>query len=146
MKKFALVCVLMSAAVLSFSQTQTKEKDITRLVEIMNMKSLAVQIFDMLIPQLAQLVPSVPQNVWDLFREKIDIDDFIKLHVAIYDRHFTHEEIKELIRFYESPIGRRVIEETPAMTEESMIAGQQWGMKLGQQIMMDLKKGGYLDT
>jgi hypothetical protein len=135
----------MGMAVLSFSQTRTKEEDIARLVELMNMKSTAVQIFDMLIPQLSQLVPNVPQKVWDMFREKVDTNEFVRLHIVIYDKHYTHQEIKKLIEFYESPIGRRVIEETPAMTQESMAAGQEWGMRLGQKIMMDLKKGGYLD-
>jgi hypothetical protein len=112
----------------------------------MNMRDAAVQIFDILIPQLSQLMPNVPQKEWDRFREKIDSDSFSKLHIDIYDKHYSHEEIRELIDFYESPIGRKIIEESPAMTEESIAAGQEWGKILGQKIMMDLKKGGYLDA
>jgi hypothetical protein len=81
-----------------------------------------------------------------MFREKLDIDDFVKLYVAIYDRHFSHQEILDLIQFYESPLGRRLVEETPGITQDSMEAGQEWGMRLGEKIMLELKKSGYLDT
>ncbi|MDR1626179.1 MAG: DUF2059 domain-containing protein [Spirochaetia bacterium] len=148
MKKYILALVLALAAVFGFSQEKAgvKEKDIFRLLETLNTRALAVQIFDMVIPQIAQLAPNVPQNVWDMFREKIDADDFAKLCIAIYDRHFSHEEILALIEFYESPLGRRLVEETPGITQDSMAAGQEWGMRLGQQIMLELEKSGYLDT
>jgi hypothetical protein len=148
MKKYILALVLAGAAVLCFSQEDSggKEKDILKLLEALDTRALAVKIFDMMIPQIAQLVPDVPQNVWDMFREKIDADDFIKLCIAIYDKHFSHEEILALIEFYESPLGRRLVEETPGITQDSMTAGQEWGLRLGQQIMLELEKGGYLDT
>jgi hypothetical protein len=148
MKRYLLALVFAGAAVLGFSQEDSgaKERDIFKLLEALNTKELATQVFDMLIPQMAKLVPNVPQNVWDMFKEKLDVDDFVKLYVAIYDRHFSHEEILALIRFYESPLGRRLVEETPGITRDSMSAGQEWGMRLGQKIMLELKKGGYLDA
>jgi len=42
--------------------------------------------------------------------------------VSIYSRHFTHEEVKDLIKFYESPLGRKFIEVTPALQNELMNA------------------------
>ena len=148
MKKiFALVIfALFAAAGFSQEKSAEKEKDIIRLLEITNAKDLASQVFDMMIPQIAQLTPNVPQDVWDLMRQKIDIDDFVDMFIDIYDRHFSHEEIKQLIAFYETPVGRRFVQETPGITKDSMQAGQEWGMRLGLKIMQELKKGGYLDT
>jgi hypothetical protein len=148
MTKYILALVFAGAAVLGFSREEAgaKEKDIVRLLEITNTNELAIQIFDMLIPRIAQLVPGVPRDVWDMFRENLDVDDFVKLYIAIYDKHFSRQEILALIRFYESPLGRRLVEETPGITQDSMAAGQEWGMRMGQKIMMELKKSGYLDT
>ena len=148
MKKYFTIVILAFFAATGFSQEKTteKEKDIFRLLEMTNTKELSIQIFDMMIPQIAQLAPNVPENFLDLMRQNLDIDDFVKLYAVIYDRHFSHEEIKDLITFYESPIGKRFIEETPGITRDSMAAGQEWGMRLGLKIMEELKKGGYLDT
>lgn len=40
--------------------------------------------------------------------------------VNIYDKHFTHEEIKDLITFYESPAGKKILERSPEITSELM--------------------------
>ena len=144
MKKYIIVLIL--AGVTTFAFSQTKEEDIIKLLEVSNTKALAFQALDMIIPQMEQIVPGVPDNFWTLMREKVDLDGFIKGYVPIYDKHYTHEEIKALIEFYESPIGRRLAEESSAMLDESMEMGMEWGMILGQQIMMELQKSGYLNT
>ena len=40
--------------------------------------------------------------------------------LALYDKHFTHQEIKDLIWFYESPTGKKIIEKSPELTKEIM--------------------------
>jgi hypothetical protein len=144
MKKFAAFVIFAGAAGLCFSQT--KEEDIVRLLELTDSKNMAVQIFDMVIPQIARIAPNVPQSVWDALKDKMDFDVFVKNYIPIYDRHYTHEDIRELIEFYESPVGRKVIRVTPAMTEESMQMGQSYGAILAEEILRELKKGGYLDA
>jgi uncharacterized protein len=42
--------------------------------------------------------------------------------VTIYDKHFTHPEIKDIIIFYETPTGQKMLKETPAITKEMMDA------------------------
>jgi hypothetical protein len=42
--------------------------------------------------------------------------------IKIYDKHFTHDEIKELITFYESPVGKKMLEKTPEITKDLMDA------------------------
>jgi len=53
--------------------------------------------------------------------------------VPMYDRHFSHEEIRALIQFYETSIGHRMIEVMPQIMQESMAAGEEWGrMRTGE--------------
>ena len=148
MKKFFLMAFLAFFAATGFAQENAAEKqrDILRLLELTNTRDLCIQIFDMMIPQFAQLAPGVPDSFWDLARQRIAVDDFITLYIPIYDRHFSHQEIRELIAFYQTPIGKRLVEKTPAITADSMTAGQEWGMKMGQMIMLELIKSGYIDT
>jgi hypothetical protein len=64
----------------------------------------------------------------------------------VYNKYYSQEEIKQLIVFYESPLGRKVIEVTPLATQETMLIGQEWGEKLGQDIVDELLKEGYIDN
>ncbi len=45
--------------------------------------------------------------------------------VGIYAKHFSLEEIQALIKFYESPVGVRVVKEMPEIDEQMRNAGQQ---------------------
>jgi hypothetical protein len=54
------------------------------------------------------------------------------LLVPIYATHLTRDEIEQLIRFYESPVGRRLTAVQPMISQESMAAGQTWGEAVGR--------------
>ena len=54
---------------------------------------------------------------------------------AIYMKEYTHAEVKEMIKFYESPVGKKIAEKAGILFEQSMLAGQEWGAGL-QELMM----------
>lgn len=39
--------------------------------------------------------------------------------VALYTRHFSEAEMRELIAFYDSPLGKKVVESMPQLTAQS---------------------------
>jgi uncharacterized protein len=45
--------------------------------------------------------------------------------VAVYAKHFSLDEIQGLTKFYESPIGQRVVKEMPDVDQQMRTAGQQ---------------------
>jgi len=54
---------------------------------------------------------------------------------SIYRKHFTQSEIQELIRIYESPLGRKMVTSNPSIMEESMAIGAQYGQKLMEEVL-----------
>ena len=86
----------------------------------------------------------VPAVFWDRFlaETRNRRGEFEALVVPVYDRHFSADELRQLIAFYQSPIGQKMISEQPAVLQESMEAGRQWGRKLGASIAMQLKNEG----
>ena len=54
-------------------------------------------------------MPQVPDKVWAECRNVVGPDDMVELSYAIWDKHFTHQEIRELIRFYQTPVGQKII-------------------------------------
>jgi hypothetical protein len=58
----------------------------------------------------------------------------MRLIAPIYDQHFTHAEIRQMISFYESPLGRKISATLPQIQQESLDVGQQWGERLGERL------------
>jgi hypothetical protein len=46
--------------------------------------------------------------------------------VDIYVKHFTHDEVRALLDFYTTPVGRKVIKVMPMLAQESSAVGQRW--------------------
>jgi hypothetical protein len=92
---------------------------------------------------LKQAMPSVPDEFWARIMSKMDTNELMDRTVPIYAKYFTHDEIKELLAFYGTPLGQKVIATLPAVLQESMVAGQEWGKQLGQKVVDELKAEGY---
>jgi hypothetical protein len=53
--------------------------------------------------------------------ERIQIDymmNLVKDGPAVYARHFTAEELREVVAFYRTPTGRKLLERTPQLSAE----------------------------
>jgi len=90
--------------------------------------------------------PQVPEIFWDTFmaRAKANVPNLIELLVPIYHRAFSADEIRQLIAFYQSPIGQALLSAQPTVTREAMLAGQQWGAQIGTDVANELKEKGLL--
>ena len=59
--------------------------------------------------------------------------------ISIYNSHFTHQEIRDWLLFYESPLGKKINSAMPSVMEESNFAYQQWNRDI-QPIMYEWLK------
>lgn len=130
MKKVFLVIALF-VGFIGFSQEDTAYKaDALKLVKL---QSLA-RMEGMLEPLKAR----IPAEKQDAFIKEVKA-----AFPALFDKtaelameSYTHDEIKQILDFYASPIGLRVLEETPVMTEKMMAFSTEWGRNtLGPIIM-----------
>jgi hypothetical protein len=145
MKFFLMLLLCVSTAVSASAQTSPeKAKDIRKVMEISGAGVNGIQVMDIMETQFKQSLPNVPDEFWKEMRKEVNAGTLIDLIVPIYDKHFTHDEIKQLITFYESPIGKKVSTTLPAVMQESMAAGQKWGEALAQNVLEKLRKKGYI--
>ncbi|MDR1025582.1 MAG: DUF2059 domain-containing protein [Treponema sp.] len=142
MKKL-LVLFLLGGTLVCSVYGQTKRQDIITLLDLMGTRSQGAQMFDLMLPSLETLAPQAPAAFWSMLKSKMNTDSFSDLIIPIYDKHFSQDDIRGLIQFYESPLGRKMLEVTPQITEESFAAGQEWGQQLAQDILNELVKQGY---
>ena len=91
-------------------------------------------------------MPEIQDEEWAKIKEDVfdaEIQKLEKQLIPVYKKNFTHEDVKAIIAFYESEAGKNLAAKTPAITQESMIIGQQWGINLGIAIQDYLNKKGY---
>lgn len=68
--------------------------------------------------------------------ELIDKKVIYEINYPLYDKHFTTEDLKGLVSFYKTPLGRKAVKALPQITQESMQASQQAGALIGPKIQM----------
>jgi hypothetical protein len=59
----------------------------------------------------------------------------MEAYARIYTLHFTLAELRELNRFYDTPIGRKLVKETPAISAEAMAMSQAFGQEIVGEVM-----------
>jgi hypothetical protein len=146
MKKLILVFVIAIGTGAFGIYGQTKNDDIIRLLKLIGTEKLMDQMLDVIIPQFKQLVPGIPDTFWAKFKEKMNLNEYILACVPAYSKYYTHDDIKQLINFYESPLGRKMVEVAPLLQQETMAIGKKFGEKLGQDIVKELINDGYIDN
>jgi len=60
--------------------------------------------------------------------------------ISIYNSHFTHQEIRDWLLFYESPLGKKINSTMPTVVEESTLAYQQWNRNINPVLYKWLKE------
>lgn len=89
---------------------------------------------------------TVPESFWQDFEAtfiKSAQEDLFDLLLPIYQKHITEAELKDITKFYHTPTGKKFAEKTPFILQDSMAAGQQWGMKLGEQLAKKMQEKGF---
>ena len=86
------------------------------------------------------------EKFWDDFAKEIKAEDLVNLIIPIYDKYYTEDDIDQLISFYNTPTGKKMIETLPIVTQESMTAGQAWGKLIGEKVIQQLTEKGYLNN
>jgi len=73
----------------------------------------------------------IEDEVMSLMREElIDSGALGEMSYPIYDKYLTLSELQELLRFYKTAIGQKLISVMPKITREAMQAGEAWGQSM----------------
>jgi hypothetical protein len=84
-----------------------------------------------------QVMENIPLTKREAFSKEFDAtlpalyEEIAKIYMEVY----THEDVKQMLKFYESPIGKKMSSSLGEITKKSTVAGQEWGTGL-QSIMM----------
>jgi uncharacterized protein len=134
-----------------------KHANIEALLKDTGMLANMNRAIDLLVPQLMgnlkKINPEIPGALWNEFTDicteemKRSLPELEEPVIAIYDANFSADEIKQLVAFYKSPIGRKIVIQLPQLMQQSLTMGQSWGRQAGaravERIRAAAKQKGY---
>ncbi len=135
-KGLLIVCVLSCMTVFA----QTKKEKIQNMMELTNSANLGIQMASQFIDSFKEAYPDVPEEFWVEIKKEMKPEDLQSMMLPIYDKHFTEGEIDDIIVFYKSPSGKKLIENMPIIFQESQAVGQEWGQSLAKRVMDKIEK------
>ena len=120
----------------------------------------ATRAFDGVIPSILQQSANVfVQQNPDLQQELVEAvkaispefekrtSEIITIVATVYATAFTADELKELLTFYQSAVGKKFVSQLPRVLEESFVKTQEWGGKISEEIVRgiraEMKKRGH---
>jgi hypothetical protein len=123
--------------------TAEKKEDIKKLLEVTGALNVGKLMSEAVMKQMVETIkkvrPDIPAHMFDIVSDEVNKTfsegavakgGYIDLIVVIYHRYFSHSEIKGLISFYQTPLGKKTVTVMPTMTQEAIAVGQRWGQGL----------------
>ena len=127
--------------------------DIEKLLEVTGSKQLGIQMASLVGRQvfdgLRQSQPDIPARAIEVVQGVLD-EEFAKAFtgpdsmtpglVAVYAKHFTQAEVRGLLAFYGTDLGRKVVKTLPIIVQESAAVSQAWSAQHMPAIMSNLER------
>ena len=116
--------------------------DIESLLQITGAGSLGAQmatiVSNQVIDSMKQAQPGVPERVATVVKETLNAEfskafepkgELMTRMVGIYASHFTPQEVKGLLAFYGTDVGRKAVSVLPMLAQDGAAVGQQWAQQ-----------------
>ncbi len=135
-----------SFSTVSFSEelTNQKKEAIKELIEITGAMDIARQLSQALTAQMTMILkksrPDVPEEAFNILKEVVDstieeeTGSLVELQYPIYHKYLTFNEIKKMVEFYKTPVGKKAVKVMPKMLQEGMQAARQWAQSVGNKV------------
>lgn len=137
MKKNIIAITFLMFGVFASAQT-SKDVKISELLETMGSTQAMKTSYEYMISYYKQNNPQISPEYWDKAATLVNYEDLIKKLVPLYSKHFTEQEIEDLIAFYRTTTGKKMIDKMPVILQESMEIGRTWGMELAQKLEKEI--------
>jgi hypothetical protein len=122
--------ILLGAFLLAFS-VQAQENVAFKNDAIKLMKATGSSSFDGAITQIGTAV-GVAQDKNEQYTAEANgtLKGLYSKMADLYTAEFTHDEVKELLKFYDSDLGKKMASKQLLISQKGMMMGQKWGMEV----------------
>ena len=135
MKKIVLTFAFVLAAQIGMAQTnEAFKKDVLKVIDVTGSAGQMKLVKD----QIIKMIPKEKQAAF-LVEFEATLPSLYDKIANVYMQEYTHEDIKQILKFYETPIGKKMTEKAGVIAEKNMTASQEGGSSL-QGMMMKYRQ------
>ena len=142
MKKSLVVLFFLVSSMCLMAQNM--DEDMKKFFKVSGTEASFKNIIPVMIENLKQnqAFSTIPEEFWTEFAKEAETSyKVLEEQIGeVYKKHFTSAEIKQLIAFYESPIGKKLVSEQPQIQTESYQLGSEWGRLLGEKVVKKIQE------
>ncbi len=124
--RFAALLILWGLSHTSMAEPAT-EQSIRLLIDSSGSDALYQQVMQQMLPSLKRAIPDASDEFWVEVQAELSTDDMISRLIPVYQQHLNEADVQEIIKFNQSPAGKRLIKAQPLIMQDSMQIGQEWG-------------------
>lgn len=131
MKKLILAFAFLLVANLGMAQAKDAFKtDVLKMIQLTGSAGQMKMAKD-------QILKMIPQEKHAAFLVEFEatLPSLYDKMAAVMMTEYTHDDVKAILKFYETPVGKKMTEKAGVLAEKNMTASQEWAMGL-QGIMM----------
>lgn len=143
MKKVLLSFFLLFG-ILIFSQS--KKEKIKELIALSGAFNMSEEVKNQFLFEFKKRYPHVPESEWKQISTKINANELINQNIEIYEKYFSENEIDDLLKFYRTDLGKKLIKNSIGISNEIRDNSVKWVEKITKDINMNLEKDGYLQS
>ncbi|ATC87181.1 MULTISPECIES: DUF2059 domain-containing protein [Pseudoalteromonas] len=136
MGKVLLLSLLIFSSSL-YAEQNTKQQKIDELISVMNLDSMVDSMYGQVEGMMKGMsdqmgVKPSEQAIFDKYYS--DMTTVLKtemswakmqpMMISVYDKHFSEQEIADMLAFYKTDTGQKILEKMPVVMQESMQMSQ----------------------
>ena len=139
----AMSCVLVGLTASSvFAQADDahaqKMANIRKLMNVTGGSKMMDQMFSAMAANFSK--DPKAQEIFQQFRKEMDPNQLYDIVVPFYDKYLSDEDVRQIIAFYESPTGKKMVDAMPRIMMDAMPAIMQWSQELSARMQQKLKE------
>ncbi|MCL2026706.1 MAG: DUF2059 domain-containing protein [Leptospirales bacterium] len=138
----SVLCLILLFQCLSFVYANTKSGTDAEYVKALNMLfdvSGNTELYNMTIKQILAILreqhPDISEENWIAIEKEfteVSLNELTVMLMPVYKKYLTIDDLKEIIKFYNTPVGRKYSKNLLPLTQDAMMVGSEWGRKIGQ--------------
>ena len=154
-----LACQLLAGMALAQPQPAPPASAVAAARELVEIKGGSAMFDPVIVSIVEQTKGALLQTNPQLAKDLNDVGTQLRNELAprraelmneaakLYAARFTEQEVKDMVTFYKSPLGKKMIAQEPVVLDEAFNYVQQWAPRVGEEVMnrfrAEMKKKGH---
>jgi uncharacterized protein len=142
MKKINLIFSFCLVAIFAQAQ-QATEATVRELLAATNSADMGKKMLDNMFAMFRKdMKESKIDSFFERMAAEVNTNTLTEMIIPVYQKYYTEQELRTAIEFYKTPDGKKMIERSPLVMQESMEIGQKWGREIAEKVMDRMEKEG----